>query len=76
MRSVDGAGTYICKRLALGRGCLLREPSGGETSARIEKISRMALSIYRRRQVPELGAMMRWRRETVVACVDLEPDQN
>lgn len=68
MRSVDGAGTYM------GGGCLLREFSNGATSTRIEKVSYIALSIPRRRQVPELGAMMRWRRETVVACVDQEPD--
>lgn len=63
MRSVDAAVTFTRKRLTLGGGCLLRKPSGGEINLRI------AFSIPRRRHVPELWPIVRWRRETVVACV-------
>lgn len=69
VRSVDGASTYMRKRLTLGGGCLLGEPSGGETPARVENVSRITLSIPGLSQVPELGAMMRRRWEAVVACV-------
>lgn len=53
VRSVDGARTYMSKRLTMGGGCLLREPFGGKKSPPwIEKVSRIALSIPRQGQVP------------------------